>query len=308
MKITAVTDANKLRKRMEEFRQITGKEIGESLKAHARLACMNLMYRTQPFGDAAKAEAAGLSATSKDIDKVYYRQNSEALYGQVSNIAIRWYEAKEARNTEREAKALRERRFSDVKPRKSKSDRIRDFRARFKNYQDSGNTTAIGDIVKDMKFKNVLFDTFDPSYHKRSRDPKTGRVKGKVERVLVLGADSELNDYYNKKMDLVGFSKAGWVKCAEAIPIKGRVSSNTREAPAWVKRNLGRAMGNIQNNADNNLKNPHVLMTNATPWASQIIPPKEAKRALDDAADNYQTYMTTYIAETLKKQRLARSA
>jgi hypothetical protein len=306
MKITAVTDAGKLAKTMREFREITGKEIGESLKAHARVACIYLSQRTQPWGHTDKAEAQGSAAVNRDINKVYYRATDEAFYNQASNIVIRWYYAQEAKGTERERRALLEQRYNDVKPTKSRGDRIASFQRRFKNYQAANNTDALAYIAKCFKFKRVLVNEFDPGYHQRSRNSK-GRVDGKAEKTLVIGVDSELNAYYNRKMDLVGLSKAGWAKCADAIPITGRVSSNVREVPAWVKRNMGRASGHIQDNSANP-KSPNVVMTNATPWASDVIPPKEAQKALDEATKNYQTYMTTYIFETLRKTKLASAA
>ena len=309
MKITVLSNAKQLKQRMAEFRQVVGKDIRESLKAHARVACVNLAFRTQPFGEGAKAEAQGMGAVNRDINKVYYTEKSEALLKQVTSVAIRWHEAQAANANKREYRALVEKRFKDVKPRKDKSDQIRSFKSRFERYQASGNTTAIGKIVRDMKFRRVLFDEFDSGYHKRSRDPVTGTVKGKrVEKVLVLGAEGELQAYKDKVADRVGLTKAGWAVCAEAIPITGRVSANTRGIPQWVTRNMGRASGRIVDNS-NDAQSPGVTMTNATPWASQVIPPKEAQKALDEAGKSYLAYMDIAIAETLKKTyELARAS
>jgi hypothetical protein len=80
-----------------------------------------------------------------------------------------------------------------------------------------------------------------------------------------------------------------------------------REVPAWVKRNMGRASGRIQDNSSLE-GSPHVVMTNATPWASDVIPPKEAEKALSEAAKGYKAYMDITIAETLRKTQLASAA
>lgn len=289
---------------MAEFRQVTGKEVRESLKAHARVACVYLASRTQPWGDGAKAEAQGLQAVSRDIDKVYYTEKSEQLYNQVSNIAIRWYIAKENDANARDASRGRDPDWGQSARGRQRGDRIAAFQRRFRQYQNSGNTEAIKRIVKDMKFRDVLEGTFDNSAHKRARDPISGRVKGKTERTLVLGAEAQLESYRNRVMDRVGLSKAGWAKCADAIPISGRVSVNTRGIPSWVTRNIGRASGNIQDNS-NHATAPGVTMTNAVPWASHVIPPKEAQKALDEAGKNYLAYMDRYIAETLKLKSVA---
>lgn len=301
MKITVLSNAKKLKQRMAEFRNVVGKDIRESLKAHARVACVYLASRTQPFGDDAKAMLNGMGAVNRDINKVYYTEKSEALLKQVTSVAIRWYEAQAANANKREHRALLEKRFKDVKPRKDKSDQIRSFKARFERYQQSGNTTAIGKIVRDMKFRRVLFDEFDSGYHKRSRDPVDGTVKGeRVEKVLVLGADAELQAYKDRVADRVGLTKAGWAVCAEAIPISGRVSVNTRGIPQWVTRNMGRASGRIVDGTAHPTA-PGVQMTNATPWASEVIPPKEAQKALDAAGKSYLAYMDIAISEHLTK-------
>lgn len=285
---------------MTEFRKVVGKDIRESLKAHARVACVYLASRTQPWGDGDKAEAQGLQAVSRDIDKVYYTEKSEQLYNQVSNIAIRWYTAKEADANARDASVGRDPDWGQSERGRQRGDRIAAFQRRFKQYQESGNTAAITRIVKNMKFKGVLEDTFDSSYHKRARDPVTGRVKGKDHRVLVLGAQGEMEAYRARVMNRVGLTKAGWAVCAEAIPITGRVSVNTRGIPQWVTRNMGRASGRIVDGT-NHSTSPGVTMTNATPWADHVIPPKEAQKALDEAGKNYLAYMDIAITETLKK-------
>lgn len=308
MKITVISNAKELRARMAEFRKVVGQDIRESLKAHARVACVYLASRTQPWGDGDKPRKQGEGAVLRDINKVYYTEKSEALLNQVTSTAIRWYEAQKARATKRDTRALMEKRFSDVKPRKDKSELIRSFKARFERYQQSGNTTAIGQIVRDMKFKRVLFNEFDSSHHKRSRDPRDGTVKGnRVEKVLVLGADGELQAYKDRVFDRVGLTKAGWAACAEAIPISGRVSVNTRGIPQWVTRHLGRASGRIVDGSSHPTA-PGVRMTNATPWASEVIPPKEAQKALDEAGKSYLTYMNTAILQTLNKTYELKSA
>lgn len=308
MKITVLSNAKQLKQRMAEFRRVVGKDIRESLKAHARVACVYLASRTQPFGDGEKPKAQGEGAVSRDIDKVYYTEKSEQLYNQVSNIAIRWYSVRERDANARDASVGRDPDWGQSQRARQRGDKIAEFQRRFKQYQASGNTTAIKRIVKHMKFKGILEDAFDSSYHKRARDPVSGRVKGTDQRTLVLGAERELENYRTRVMDRVGLTKAGWAVCAEAIPITGRVSVNTRGIPQWVTRHVGRASGRIVDNS-NDARNPGVTMTNATPWASQVIPPKEAQKALDAAGKSYLAYMDIAIAETLKKTyELARTA
>jgi hypothetical protein len=300
MKITVLSNAKQLKQRMAEFRNVVGKDIRESLKAHARVACVYLASRTQPYGDGDKPKAQGEGAVSKDIDKVYYTQGSERLYNQVSNIAIRWYSVRERDANARDASKGRDPNWGQNERSRQRGDKVASFQSRFKSYQASGNTQAIKRIVKDMKFKGISEDGFDKSYHKNARDPVTGRVKGKDHRVLVLGAEGQLEDYRKQVMDRVGLTKAGWAVCAEAIPISGRVSVNTRGIPQWVTRHIGRASGRIVDSSSHPTA-PGVQMTNATPWADRVIPPKEAQKALDAAGKSYLAYMDIAISEHLKK-------
>lgn len=279
MKITAMTNTSDLRGRLEAYAKITGREISESIKQFARVACVNLTTETQPFGKDAAGKAKGETAVARDIYKVYYPATGSKFLKQAVRVAES-YENK-----------------------RGKSKSVSAFKNRMLQYQMANDTGALAKIAADMKFSNALLDTFDASMHKNGRDSR-GRVRG-VKPTLVIGAEDQLEKYIETTQRKVGLTKAGWALCAEAIPLT-RASSATRGIPQWVTRNKGRASGQISDQS-NNAANPRVSMTNKTPWASQVITPSRARAALQLARDNFVKYMNTAIKTTLRDQAKLRA-
>lgn len=283
MRITAITDTSDLRGRLREYASITGREIGESVRQYARVACVNLATATQPFGDGVDGKAKGETAVARDIYKVYYPSTGSKFLNQATNIARGYYLAKGNKKAKETANK---------------------FKDRLLRYQMSGNSEAISRIAADMKFEDVMLDAFDSTPHKSSRDHR-GRVKN-AKPILVIGAEDQLEKYVNNTQRKVGLTKAGWAVCAEKIPLK-RVSSATRGIPQWVTRNKGRASGRITDGSSDPV-NPKVTMTNATPWTSQVLSPSQANNALQQARYRFVKYMNTAVKETLRKQAKLKSA
>jgi len=274
MKITAMSDTSDLRGRLDEFAKIVGKEKSEAVRQFARVACVNLATETQPFGKDADGKAKGETAVARDIYKVYY----PATGAKFLNQAVRVAEAYEAKT--------------------GKSKSADKFKNRMLGYQMANDSAALTKIARDMKFRDVALDTFDSARHKGSRD-KRGRVRN-AKPQLVIGGEDQLERYVEQTQRKVGLTKAGWAKCAEAIPLN-RASSATRGIPQWVTRNMSRASGRISDQSSNP-SNPKVIMTNATPWTSIVLTPARAKVALQLARDNFIKYMNTAIKQTLRAQ------
>lgn len=281
MKITAMTDTSDLRGRLQEYVAITGREMGESVRQFARVACVNLATETQPFGKDDAAKAKGETAVARDIYKVYYPATGSKFLNQATRIAENYYGRSNAKE--------------------GTSDK---FKNRMLRYQMENNSEALAKIAADFGFTDVALDTFDAGRHKENRD-RRGRVRG-AKPQLIIGAEDQLEKYVAKTQKKVGLTKAGWAVCAEAIPLT-RASSATRGIPQWVTRNKGRASGRI-NNQSNDPSNPRVSMTNATPWTSQVLTPGQAFQALQLARDNFLKYMNTAIKKTLREQVKLKSA
>lgn len=278
-----MTDTSDLRGRLNQYAQITGREISESVRQFARVACVNLATETQPWGNKKYHKLKGEIAVRNDINKVYYKATGKKFLEQATNLARGYYKA------------------NQISKATEKADK---FRERLKKYQRSNNTGYIAGIAADLGFEKALIETFDETRHKLARNSH-GRIRN-TEPTLLIGADAQLDKYIEKTQKKVGLTKAGWAVCAEAIPLK-RVSSATRDIPQWVTRNKGRASGRIDNQSQDPV-NPRVRMTNATPWTSQVLTPQQADKALRIARDNFVKYMNTAIKKTLREQVKLKSA
>lgn len=276
-----MTDTSDLRGRLNQYVAVTGREMSESVRQFARVACVNLATETQPFGKDAQAKAKGETAVARDIYNVYYPATGYKFHRQATKI-VESYNAKS----------------------KAQGGAVEKFRNRLTRYQMQNNTEALAKIAADLGFEDVALDTFDPQRHKSRRNYRGRTSKGRGQ--LIIGAEEQLEKYIDKTQRKVGLTKAGWAVCAEAIPLT-RASSATRGIPQWVTRNKGRATGRIQNMSQDPT-NPRVRMTNLTPWTSQVLTPKQAQQALNLARDNFLKYMNTAIKKTLREKVKLKSA
>ena len=103
-------------------------------------------------------------------------------------------------------------------------------------------------------------------------------------------------------------SKAGWAKCADLIPLAGRVSSATRGFPQWVKRHRGKLASGAIVDKSNDPANPRVIMTNLTPWCSRVLTPANTIAALDIARNKFVAYMNRQIKYELRQKAKLRGA
>jgi hypothetical protein len=281
MKITALTDTSDLRGRLADFSRIVGVESSHAVRQFARKACIYLATETQPFGDDDEGKVKGETAVARDIYKVYY----PATGAKFLNQATRYVEGYYAKTNQ-------------------PSNRAEKFKTRLLGYQMSGNTGALAGIAADIGFTDAQIEGFEPSRHRSSRDNR-GRVRGAKPQLIIEG-ERQLEKYVETTQRKVGLTKAGWAKCAEAIPLN-QAQSATRGIPQWVTRNKGRASGSI-NDQSQNPANPKVIMTNSTPWTSMVLTPSQANKALQLARNNFATYMNTAIKKTLRAQAKLKGA
>lgn len=262
---------------MQKFEKVTGQEVSETLRQFARTACVNLALETQPFGKSDKARGKGEMAVVGDIHKVYYPATGAKFLKEATTVA---------RNT---ALARGE----------NPSQREDAFRNRMLKYQSNNDLGALARIARDMKFSKALFDGFDPSLHKKARNSR-GRVQD-VKPTLIFGGEQEMERYVERKIDKVGLTKAGWAKCAQAIPLK-RASSSTRGIPQWVTRHLKKGATGVIKDFSKDSTNPRVIMTNKTPWTSQCLTETQARKALGMARSKFVKYLNKTMKAHAKKQ------
>ena len=234
--------ATKLENILTDYAQIREQTIPDAVVANARLLCVELARRTQPFGDDNKARAAGEGRTTKDIGKIIKTED------QLTQMAL-----------EVDSEKIRNRLLFLI---------------------TGGRFDVVERIFSNIGFLNtwggmqIISGGGIKSTHNDSRIKTTGRTRARGWK-LNIAKQGELDSYIAEIIKRVGLSKAGWAECAKQLPqvVKG---SMTRGIPGWVTRNTG--SGSVQDRS-RNASNPSVQLTNSTPWASQIIPENEIASA-----------------------------
>jgi hypothetical protein len=287
MKITAMTDTSDLRERMRVWGDLVGKETSEGLRQFARVACIELITVTQPYSGK-NAEIAGytkgIKAVTADIGKVFYEPSPNGGFvNALSSIVQKSFQKKKNDGKNVNVQAETEK-----------------FRARVNGYASANNRKALRDLAERFNWQGVV-ETIDPQLHKNARTGKRTRVvKQQGKMFLYLGPRGGIRDYTQKIKERVGWAKAGWAACAIQIPLN-RKSSPLRDVPKWVKRHKNTATGSIED-LSNDAASPRVLMTNTTPWTSELLSTSQAQAALDIARNKFVKYMNTQIKYELKKQ------
>jgi hypothetical protein len=290
MKISAMTNTADLSGRLAVFSQIVGKEISETIRQHARLACVTLANTTQPYsgkdeeGSSMSKEGKRIGEQSilNDVSKVFY----------TADTPTRGYENSLIKKVDQSKRSE-----------KSKAS----FKSKIERYCRSGNSGQLAWLAGFFKTERVQLDGFDRGLYSAARTGRRTNVPKKTKMLaLVIGANAELEKFKKERMQRAGMGKAGWAVCAEAIPVK-QAQSATRGIPQWVTRHKGRAKGSIVD-MSHDLANPRVKMTNQMPWVSELLSQSAAKYALHITREKFVKYMNSAIKGTLRVQAKLQAA
>jgi len=264
---------------MKDYAEIREVTIPDAVMLNARLLCVELARRTQPFGADDKAKLTGEKAITRDLvggrssSAVHSRRRVGifGIIGEAMNIkgGYAWYKTGEnvrlfvgkdgyAYGTEK----------SYFRPDASESD-MRSFHKKF--FVD-GKMSSAG-----------------------SRDKTIGRWKF-LDKMFV--SESTMNTYKESVLKKVGIAKAGWASCALKLK-KVNKGSLTAGFPKWVTRHTGDFDNGRVQDMTADKKNPRVEVTNKTPWASDVIPVSEELRAKSVVA----TKMKKQMEAILKKRQ-----
>jgi hypothetical protein len=229
------------------------KTLPDTLRIHARLLCVELARRTQPFGDKSGGEKIGEKAITKDI--FGGRRSSGKGKGRAGL-------------------------FAHITPRQE---------AYAENFSNSDYITV--HATKDGTVYGIDRAHFLPaagvsdiaSIHRANF--VNGRMSAAGGDTLNIGRWKFINKYFVPKSELaafvatrfarVGLAKSGWAWCAKLLknPVKG---SATRGIPKWVTRHLGDyGLGHVEDNADDQT-NPRIKLTNTTKYADKVC--RESER------------------------------
>lgn len=237
----------KLENILEDYAEIRKQTIPDTVVANARLLCVELARRTQPFGESEDVKKTGEKAITRDLrgrggaGKVRAGLFGTADFG--DDEGFEWY-----------ATGPNVRLFISKDGYAYGTDK-----SFFKPDVGEGEMRAF----HKSKFVNGKMSSAG------GRDRSIGRWKF-IEKWFV--NSSTLDSYVDSQIKKVGWAKAGWAACARELR-KVTKGSATRGIPTWVTRHDSIHSDVIDNSS--NLQNPSVTLINTTPYAHQVIPQNE---------------------------------
>ena len=187
-------DKQKFVEILDDYSKIVEKSIPDCVALNARLLCVELARRTQPFGT--KPES-GIGRVEKDIGKIIKTDGKlEEMFDEIGKTKIR----------DRLFRLLQQRRYDVIK---IILERI-------------GFLKKWGELEVTSDFKTI---------HQEHRKPRDGRTRNRGNKLYI--AEGNLPAYIEGVAKRVGIAKSGWARCAEALPqvIGGKM---TRGIPDWV--------------------------------------------------------------------------
>ena len=257
---------------MEEFFRfyaaVREKTMPEALRINARLLCVELARRTQPFGKDDASKKAGESAVARDL------LGGKKRYGLFAPLTDFMQQNAEANST------------GTIRLFAKKDGTV--YGTDQAHFLNGASASTLRGIHK-KSFSNGRMSSAGTS------DRRTGRWVF-INKYFVPG--EVLNDYLASVKAKVGIAKSGWAACAKKIQSTTKGSA-TRGIPRWVTRHLGDyGLGIVQDNADN-AENPSITLTNTAKHASATCRESERNVAVVIVKQN----MIKQVMRMLKYER-----
>jgi hypothetical protein len=261
---------------MKDYAQIREVTIPAAVHANARLLCVELARRTQPFGDKTGGEKVGEKAIARD------------LMGRGGGI--------KGKN--------RAGLFAHITPRQ----RL------YADSYDTDNITVFATKSGDVYGVDRAHFLPDAGVSDLRNIHRSNFVKGKMSAAggdtHNIGRWKFINKYFVPKQTLedfvklqyakVGRAKAGWAYCATLLK-KVVSGSMTRGIPGWVTRHIGDyGDGRVTDNTSN-LDRPHVILTNTIKYADKVIRPSEQLMAQSVVAEKMKKQMAMILKKRVTK-------
>lgn len=226
---------------MKDYAEIREVTIPDAVSLNARLLCVELARRTQPFGE---EQTSGTIRVKNDIGKII--KNTEQLDEYADRVGSQRIKAR--------LKAL------------IKSGRFDIVETILRNIGFLNKWTGM-EVISASKMKSV---------HNEARNKTTGRTKSRGSKLFIASV-SEQETYISEVQKRVGISKGGWADCATQLK-KVNKGGLLAGFPTWVKKAMKSGSGKVQD-MTSDLKNPRVQMTNDVPWARNVITKSEEEFA-----------------------------
>ena len=248
---------------MKDYATIREVTIPDAVMLNARLLCVELARRTQPFGN---DDTSGKTRVKNDIGKIIKPPiQLLAMANKVENKKI----------GQRLKTLIMNQRYDVVE-------------TIFRNLGFLNKWTGLEFLDSKSGIK---------THHQDARVKPTGRTKTKGSK-LFISSGSELNTYITEIQKRVGISKGGWADCASQLK-KVNKGGLLTGFPPWVKKATRSGSGNVYD-LTGNKKNPMVLITNNVPWVSQILPVSEQLNALSVVATKMRNQMNRILKKRQK--------
>lgn len=255
---------------MKDYAEIRETTIPAAVHMNARLLCVELARRTQPFGNKTGGEKVGTAAIARDL------LGGKKRYGIFAPVTP--FLAQNAK----EYSTGNIRLFAKKNGEVYGTDRA--------HFLPSANASTLRGIHKKA-FANGRMS----SAGSRTRD--IGRWKF-IDKYFV--PQDALGSYLASVQAKVGLAKSGWAACAKQLKkIVG--GSMTRGIPSWVTRHLGDyAFGKVEDRTGN-LFAPTVILTNTTKYADAVLRPSEQLMAQSVAAEKMKKQMAMILKKRVTK-------
>jgi hypothetical protein len=237
----------KFKKILEEYSQIRKVTIPDAVIFNARLLCVELSRRTQPFGNE-PAKKVGEGAIVKDL--LGRSMQRAGIFSPIGPAMLNQSEEYANGNVrlfvKKDGTVYGTDKFH-YRPDAGEAD----MRAFHKRFFVNGKMSSAGSRTKDI-----------------------GRWKF-IEKMFVM--PGTIDSYLQQRFKTVGWAKAGWAACAKELR-KVFTGSAVKGIPDFVRK-----IDSIHSDVidkTNNVKEPSVVLINTTPYISRILPITEQLNAL----------------------------
>jgi hypothetical protein len=232
---------------LEEYSQIRKVTIPDAVIFNARLLCVELSRRTQPFGNE-QAKAVGEKAIVRDLlGRGMQRAGIFSVIGQAISNSYQEYATGNIRLFVRKDGTVYGTDRAHFMPDATESD----MRAFHKRFFVGGKMSSAGSRTRDI-----------------------GRWRF-IEKMFV--PQGAMDSYTQARLKTVGWAKAGWASCAKELR-KVFTGSAVKGIPNFVRRHNSYNSDVIDQTS--NAAEPSVTLINTTPYIDKILPITEQINAL----------------------------
>lgn len=236
---------------LDEYAALREQTIPDAVVASARLLCVELARRTQPFGDSTSVQKTGEKAIIRDLvgrgGGGTVRAGLFASGDFSDGMGYRWY---------------------------AEGPHVRLFISK-DGYAYGTEKSLFKENVSQQEMRGYHKSRFQNGKMSSAgaRDKSIGRWKF-LDKWFV--PQAAINNYIDSQILKVGWAKSAWAACARELR-KVTSGSATRGMPSWVTRHDSPHSDVIDNSRD--LSNPRVTLINTTNYISQVLPSSEVNNA-----------------------------